>query len=129
MNNHSITRPDRQLDRSIDQLVTTYVRTAAQANQAITWKWNACVPVHVDVRALGELFVAQAAALQEGGGGGRLLVAIGAVDHQRGLADDVRPRRRRRRLLLLPVPNPGVVALAVGGLQENSQPRHGLPTA
>lgn len=77
--------------------------------------------VHVDVHALGELSVAEAAALQEGARGRRrdrddrdllLLLVVVAVDHETGLADDL----RRRRL-------PGV-ALAVG-LQENAQPGHG----
>lgn len=79
--------------------------------------------VHVDVHALGELSVAEAAALQlqEGARGRRrdrdsdrdlLLLVAGTVDHEGGLADDL----RRRRL-------PGV-ALAVG-LQENTQPGHG----
>lgn len=86
-----------------------------------------CLPVHVDVHALGELCVAQAAALQEGARGRRrdrrnplrrllLAVVAGAVDHEGGLADDL----RRRRCL----PLPAGVALAVG-LQENAQPGHG----
>lgn len=72
--------------------------------------------VHVDVHALGKLFVAQAAALQEGARSRRrdrdllllVVVVVGAVGrHEGGLADDL----RRRRL-------PGV-ALAVV-LQENA---------
>lgn len=73
------------------------------------------LPVHVDVLVLGELHVAQAAALQEGAGGRcwrrrRDLLVLAVVDHEGGLADDL-----RRRL-------PGVALLV--GLQENTQPGH-----
>lgn len=79
------------------------------------------IPVHVDVPALGELSVAQVAALQEGARGRRrdsdrdllLLLLLLLVDHEGGLADDLRSRRL-----------PAGVALAVG-LQENAQPGHG----
>ena len=78
------------------------------------FKYKNSLPVHVDVPALGELPVAQEAeaALQEGARGGRRdLLGLGAVDHEGGLADDL------RRWL------PGVAL--VGGLQHNTQPGHG----
>lgn len=73
--------------------------------------------VHVDVPALGELPVAQAAALQEGARRRRRrdVLLLGAVDQEGGLADDL-----RRRLL------PRVVL--VGGLQYYTQPGHGART-